>query len=427
MPDLLSAALLEDGDAVLAAHRKGSKRPFANQWLLPMTVVRSEETAEEALRRHLRDQFGVASSGESFVETVYLEDPDDNGRYVANIFRTQLAGGPMRFRADGEYDDARWLAADDLAAVWMPPPLRAELVRIVRGEDAIESATPESTDVETAPALEESPAEASAAAPAEAAEAAEELDVEPVADPPPDNRAGWDAIATSYQDEIFGERFAGKLMWTWTLSEDDLRLLDDVDGKRVIVLGCGGGQDVVALAAMGAIAVGIDASREQIAYAKKLAVQHGANNASFVVGSVDDLSRFDDASFDAAVSAHALNYVEHIEDAMSEIARVLKPGAAFAASVRHPFDTALSEHAPYRLDHAYWDAQSDWTWTLRSGASAAFRQWFWPVSRWFELLTAAGFSVEKLVEPIERDDEGRIDNERAALVPYTLAFKARKQ
>ena len=67
MPDLMSAALLEDGDAVLSAHRKGSKRPFANQWLLPMTVVRSEETAEEALRRHLRDQFGVASSGESFV------------------------------------------------------------------------------------------------------------------------------------------------------------------------------------------------------------------------------------------------------------------------------------------------------------------------------------------------------------------------
>jgi SAM-dependent methyltransferase/8-oxo-dGTP pyrophosphatase MutT (NUDIX family) len=414
MPDLLSAALLEDGDAVLAAHRKKTKRPFANQWLLPMTAVRREETAEEALRRHLREQFGVASSGEAFVETVYIEDPDDHGRYVANIFRASLSGGPIRFRGDGEYDDARWLGADELSAVWMPPPLRDQVVKMMRGEHV---PTDWSQQVP-----ESAPAAVSAAMPL-----AETTPAPASVETPADNRAGWDAIAGAYQDEIFGERFGGKLMWTWTLSEDDLRLLDDVAGRRIIVLGCGGGQDAVALAGMGATAVGIDISSEQIAYAQKLAARHGADNASFVVGSVDDLSRFDDESFDVAVSAHALNYVERIEAVTAEASRVLRPGGVFAATVRHPFDATISEQPPYRLEHPYWEAHAEWTWSFQSGASGAFKQWFWTIEEWFTLLDGAGFTLEKLLEPREFDASGRIDNERAALTPYTLAFKARKR
>ena len=205
-----------------------------------------------------------------------------------------------------------------------------------------------------------------------------------------------------------------------------LHLLDEVRGKRVLVLGCGGGQDCVALDKMGAIAVGIDQSAQQIDYARKYAARHDAMNASFVEGTVEDLSRFDDESFDMAVSAHMLNYVEHIEDTVRETARVLKPGGLFAISVRHPFDAALGERPPYSVQRAYWSEQSDWTWSLEGGVSARFRQWFWPVSRWFEMLTDAGFTVERMLEP----QEGPLDTavaDRAKLVPHTLYFKARKR
>ncbi len=417
--------LFERDGAVLAAHRKLSRAPFGGQWLLPMSEVGAAETAEEALRRHAREQFGVDIADETFADTVYLEEPVDQRRYVVNIFRAVLGGQPMRFNADGDYDDARWLRPDELADVWMPPPLREPLIRLLTEPDA----GPIGDDW-SAPAAAEAVAFSEAVPLAERAEVNAAAEPEPYA-PPPDNRAGWDAIAKAYQDERFGDRYAGKLMWSWRLCEDDVRLLDDVHGRRVLVLGCGGGQDVVALERLGAVAVGIDQSAAQIAYARKYAARHDAQNSSFVEGTVEDLSRFDDESFDAAVSAHMLNYVDGIEATLAETHRVLKPGGYLAMSVRHPFDTTLSG-APYRVESSYWDLEHDWTWDFEGGASADLRQWFWPVSRWFGMLTDAGFTVERMLEPredapLEEGSGDDIDSARAALIPYTLMFRARKR
>jgi len=411
-PTILSAALFERDERVLTAHRKAGCPPFAGQWLLPMTPVRPTETAEDAVKRYTREQFGVQVAREAFVDTVYVEDPDDRRQYIANIFRADLAGGPMRFRADGDYDDARWLAASELDQLWMPPALREPLVRIM-------------TDPAYAP-----DADWASKAPSDAAPLAERTEELPPAEevPPADNRAGWNAIAKAYQEEIFGERFAGKLMWSWTRSEDDLRLLDDVRGSRVLVLGCGGGQDVVALSEMGAVATGIDQSEEQIAYARKFAAKRAADNASFVLGSVHDLKRFDDASFDAAVSSQMLNYVERIDDTLRATARVLRGGGVFALSVRHPFDAAVAENSPFRIEHAYWDIRRDWTWNFTSGATGQFTEWFWPVSAWFDMLTAAGFAVERFMELRESpEDDRHMNPARARVLPFTMAFKARKR
>src|SRR5439155_13027231 len=208
----------------------------------------------------------------------------------------------------GDYDDARWLAAEEIEQLWMPPALREPLVRIMRGEDVepgVEWAD-EPAGGEGVPLAErasDEPATGEAVALAERAS-----DVAAATDEgeesAPDNRAGWDAIAAAYQDERFGERYGEKLMWSYLSSEDDVHVLDDVRGRRAIVLGCGGGQDVVALERMGARAVGVDHSGAQIAYAKKFAARHNAENASFVEASIDDLLRFDDESFDLAVSSH---------------------------------------------------------------------------------------------------------------------------
>ncbi|GAH11994.1 unnamed protein product, partial [marine sediment metagenome] len=52
--------------------------------------------------------------------------------------------------------------------------------------------------------------------------------------------------------------------------EKDLNLLGDVQGKKIVELGCGGGQCSIALTKRGAICTGIDLSDEQIKYAKNL-------------------------------------------------------------------------------------------------------------------------------------------------------------
>ncbi len=407
MPDLMSAALFERGDRVLVVHRR--RPPFASQWTLPMIVVAEDEAAEDALRRHARDQFGVTFGDESFVETVYIVDPDDQRQYVANIFRTPMSDGGMRFNAEGDYDDARWLVAAELADLWMPPDLRLPLIKILTDPESLHETDWSQLSSEGTPI----------------AERAEEQQ------PPPDNRAAWDAIADAYQAERYGDRDVGRLKWSYGIHEVELQLLDDVRGKRALVLGCGGGQDVVALSRMGAVAVGIDLSEKQIEYARKYAGRHDATNASFVQGTVEDLSRFDDQSFDLALSIHALDYVEQIERTIVETARVLKPAGVLAIAVVHPLKTTRSSDPTFALARSYWSAPVDWEWSFENGTRGRLRWFPRTVSTWFTLLADNGFAVERLAEPyqgdVTGDDAGGLNVQLAKLIPYVLIFKARKR
>src|SRR3972149_5538370 len=78
-----------------------------------------------------------------------------------------------------------------------------------------------------------------------------------------DIRKSWDKIAEYYNiryeiscDVVhYGPLCPG---------EDRLRLLGDIRGKKVIDMGCGGGQNAVALAKMGAKVTAVDFSCEQI-------------------------------------------------------------------------------------------------------------------------------------------------------------------
>ena len=63
-PTIVSAALFERDGLVLTVHRKPARKPLANQWLLPLTPVAASETAEAAVKRHAKDQFGVDVAGQ---------------------------------------------------------------------------------------------------------------------------------------------------------------------------------------------------------------------------------------------------------------------------------------------------------------------------------------------------------------------------
>lgn len=412
-PTLLSAALFERDGALLAVRRKPGHRPFAGFWMPPLAAVDDRDTAEETLRRHTREQFGVTVTEETFADTVYLQDAADGGRFVVNIFRAELGAEPMRFNAAGAYDDARWLAAGDLPEVAMPEELRDALLRLLRGEAP--PAPTEWASPETAVGLGEAIPLAETAPP-DAADPPPEQDA-----PPPDNRAGWDTISAAYQAEYYGDRDVGLIKWTPNQSDADLHILGDVRGQRVLVLGCGGGQDVVALDRMGAVAVGIDFSPKQLAYARKYAARHAAVNASFVEGDMADLSRFDDASFDIVLSMYALGYVEDAPAVLRDAARVSRGGGTLVIAVPHPVENVVSSEAPYHFEHAYWSRQVDFDWTFEGGTEARFRDFPRTVAEWFTLVTDAGYTVERMLEPEGRDDE------RRSMVPYVLIIKARKR
>jgi 2-polyprenyl-3-methyl-5-hydroxy-6-metoxy-1,4-benzoquinol methylase len=86
-------------------------------------------------------------------------------------------------------------------------------------------------------------------------------------------------------------------------------------GDRVLDVGCGKGHLVKALSELGIDSVGIDLNPN----AADVAVVPRVRTMSAI--SLD----FDDGSFDAVVSFHAIEHIPPVEDVLREMARVVKP------------------------------------------------------------------------------------------------------
>jgi len=221
--------------------------------------------------------------------------------------------------------------------------------------------------------------------------------------PAPDNRAGWDAIAAAYQRERGWP--SERLAWGVKVPfEDELKLLGGVRGKKVLVLGCGGGQDIVALSKMGAREItGVDISQAQLEHAVGLLDRHNVQ-ARLIHTSVEDLSALGKETQDVAVSIHALNYVERADRCFKGTHRVLRPGGLFALSVQHPADASTEDDLPYGFEKPYFEAACDWNWRNIGPDEPRFRSYYRTVGDWFELLREARFNVERVLEPRPRDD-----------------------
>jgi ubiquinone/menaquinone biosynthesis C-methylase UbiE/ADP-ribose pyrophosphatase YjhB (NUDIX family) len=394
MPKILSLGLFERNGRLLVARRKPNVSPFAGSWLLPAVQLLEDEAAEEALERHAFHELGIEIGVPEFAETMYLEDEASHERYVANIFRVPSHTGSLRFRASGDYDDVRWLTETELAELAVPVALRDWLVA---GRHAANVAAP-------VPVAASGPA--------------------------PDNRAAWNTISRAYQDEkristehlTYGPRCPG---------EDELQLLGDVSGKRVIVLGCGGGQDCIVLAKQGATVIGIDLSDKQIEYGRRLAERESVL-VTLVQGSVEELRGIDDETQDLALSIHALNYVERIDRAFAEAHRVLRRGSAFVIILHHPFDVCLDDTPPYGVTKSYWEEQLDWQWDFSEAkVTARMRSWYRTIGEWLSMLIDAGFRVERLLEPPPREEvrdewDRAYSLEKTRLIPHNLIIKVVK-
>ena len=262
------------------------------------------------------------------------------------------------------------------------------------------------------------------------------------------NRRSWDTIAAHYQantristDDVHYAPLAP--------GERELGLLGDVANKRVIEIGCGGGQNSIALTIRGATCVGIDPSPAQIAHARRLALENGVD-VQFVEGVAEDLSAFPDCHFDIALSSHAFGYVTDLRRAYDEAWRVLRPGGLFVFCLTHPWFQAVGWHltgdpdAPEIGDYATWPDVEEWDWTYDDGTTARMRGHLRTLAQIVNELIEAGFVLERLVEQNMADVGGASDEELARFpyvglfdtnsqeykvirkLPYTLIIRARK-
>jgi len=268
-----------------------------------------------------------------------------------------------------------------------------------------------------------------------------------------DMRAAWNRTSSGYQ-RLHQIPTDAAHYGPWAPDESELRLLGDVRDKRILEIGCGGGQCSIAFARQGAIAVGIDLSDEQLAFARRLAqsaLAHGVANdviafvpPTFLQGDASDLSRFADGIFDLVFSAYALHYVPHIEACLAEVSRVLRRadtgagafGGQFVFSLDHPFrdcfwDDDSGEESLQPLRSYFTRAAMDW----QFGSSGEWmRSYHRTIGDWVALLHAATLQVERILEPepvLSAEEQASwsesYDLETAKLIPQTIIFVARKR
>ena len=150
------------------------------------------------------------------------------------------------------------------------------------------------------------------------------------------NGPDWDRYADEYQ-ATHGE-FLGDVGFLWGpegLTEQQAGVLGPLVGRTVLEVGSGAGQCSRWVRAQGGRAFGLDLSRRQLQHSLRIDQETGVDVPS-VLGTATALP-FRDASFDVVFSSFgALQFISDIDVAVSETARVLRPGGRFAFSVTHP-------------------------------------------------------------------------------------------
>lgn len=108
--------------------------------------------------------------------------------------------------------------------------------------------------------------------------------------------------------------------WTfWTLAR-----AIDWSGQRVLLPGCGFGEDAIRVAALGAEVFASDISPDSVEIARSRAAREGYDGIHFDVGPIERMS-YPNGFFDAILLINIMHHVE-VESATAELSRVLKPG-----------------------------------------------------------------------------------------------------
>ncbi|MDI6770093.1 MAG: class I SAM-dependent methyltransferase [Anaerolineales bacterium] len=173
-----------------------------------------------------------------------------------------------------------------------------------------------------------------------------------------DNRARWNALARANVE--YSRPFLD--FTREQVAEYIYRhgVLKDVNGKNVLCLASGGGQDSVAFGLLGAKVTVLDLSDVQLERDRQGAAHHGLS-VTTIHGDMRDLSVFSDEAFDVVWQVYSVNFVPSVESIFREVARVLKPGGIYFVQFANPFVQGVDEDAwdgrAYPLTGFYLDGE----------------------------------------------------------------------
>jgi ubiquinone/menaquinone biosynthesis C-methylase UbiE len=200
--------------------------------------------------------------------------------------------------------------------------------------------------------------------------------------------------------------------------------LPQLQGKTVLSLGCGSGEDSNYLKKAGAEkSVGIDVSNSLLTYARD-----AYSECEFLEMDMEKLS-FENESFDFAYSSLAIHYIEDWTETFKEVFRVLRPNSYFLCSCNHPTRFSIEI-----LNKGTSDVMVVEDYLHRKKISNVLGKntvnaWHKPLWEIISELQSADFVIDTIVEPKPLETLKGIslkDYERLSKVPEFIIFRLLK-
>jgi ubiquinone/menaquinone biosynthesis C-methylase UbiE len=145
------------------------------------------------------------------------------------------------------------------------------------------------------------------------------------------HKTDWGNVADWY-DQLVGE--SGSEYHREVVLPGVLRLAAVQPGERVLDIACGQGVLCRIFAERGALATGVDASRELIELARQRSTTEPM--PEFRVLDARELSSLPQNHFDAATCVLAIQNIHPIQPVFTGVARALKSGGRFVVAMMHP-------------------------------------------------------------------------------------------
>jgi ubiquinone/menaquinone biosynthesis C-methylase UbiE len=205
----------------------------------------------------------------------------------------------------------------------------------------------------------------------------------------------------------------------------------EMDGfGTVLDMGCGDGHISRLLAKHGARVIGIDPTWNQIVVANQR-----AGGPAYARATADGLP-FADASFDAVLACLVFEHIDAVDEAVAEIARVVRPGGRFSFFVNHPL--LQTPGSGFIDDHMidppeqYWRVgpylvEGESIEQVEHGVYIRFIHR--PLSRYVNTMLEHGFELQRMIEPapppgfLERAPE----YPGAATIPRLMYLRLRRK
>ncbi len=245
------------------------------------------------------------------------------------------------------------------------------------------------------------------------------------------NQKGWNQVASIFHGGTALPKY-GPL----TATEEELNLIQDLSGKKVLELGCGSGHTLSYLweARNASELWGLDFSEEQIRFTREFLEEKNIPVELFLA-SMDENPGIPENYFDLVVSIYSLGWTPDLFRTLELIYSYLRPGGVFIFSWEHPTYRSLRYEAnleKYVFEDSYLDegpvVHPSW-----KGVEIVINHR--KLSTYLNAISRSGLAIEQVIESepnvaLAREQdfvpEKWYSVPRAQVMPTTFIVKAHK-